>query len=72
MDLLHQLHNNGGTIVMVTHEVDIAAHAQRVICVRDGEVVSEGREGAGPCLDRQVVAGNQSLVGAVSPAGVQA
>jgi putative ABC transport system ATP-binding protein len=72
MDLLHQLHNRGGTIVMVTHEVDIAAHAQRVICVRDGEVVSEGREGAGACLDRQAVVEGKSLVGADIPAGVQA
>jgi putative ABC transport system ATP-binding protein len=72
MDLLHKLHNSGGTIVMVTHEVDIAAHAQRVICVRDGEVVSEGREGAGPCLERQALVEGKSLVGADIPAGVQA
>jgi putative ABC transport system ATP-binding protein len=52
MDLLHQLHAAGATIVMVTHEPDIAAQAQRVVCVRDGKVVSDGRDGAGHCLDR--------------------
>jgi putative ABC transport system ATP-binding protein len=36
MGLLHELHGRGRTIVMVTHEHDIAAHAQRTILVRDG------------------------------------
>ncbi len=36
MALLHELHALGRTIVMVTHEHDIAAHAQRTILVRDG------------------------------------
>jgi len=49
MDLLHELHGRGRTIVMVTHEPDIAAHTQRTICVRDGKVVSDGRDGAEGC-----------------------
>ncbi|HFD38462.1 MAG TPA: ABC transporter ATP-binding protein [Anaerolineae bacterium] len=52
MDLLHQLHQDGATIVMVTHEPDIAAHAQRIVCVRDGKIESDGRTAAGPCLER--------------------
>ena len=52
MDLLHNLHASGVTIVMVTHEPDIAQQAQRVVCVRDGKVVSDGRDGAGKCLER--------------------
>lgn len=55
MDLLKNLHTGGSTIVMVTHEHDIAAHAQRIICVRDGKVISEGRDEHIPCLDRQLV-----------------
>jgi putative ABC transport system ATP-binding protein len=38
VDLLHDLHDRGRTIVMVTHEPDLAEHAQRVIHFRDGKV----------------------------------
>jgi putative ABC transport system ATP-binding protein len=53
MELLHQLHDQGATIVMVTHEPDIAARAQRVVCVRDGQIVTDGHDGPGSCLDRR-------------------
>lgn len=59
LELLHKLHQDGVTIVMVTHESDVAQHAQRIICVRDGKVISDGREGASPCLDRQMLAGEK-------------
>ena len=41
MVLLHQLHDQGGTIVMVTHDMDIAAHAERTIYLLDGKLVSD-------------------------------
>ncbi len=41
MAVFDQLHRRGQTIVMVTHEADIAAHAQRVIVLRDGRVASD-------------------------------
>lgn len=41
MALLCQLHSEGQTIVMVTHEEDIAAYAQRIIRMKDGQVVED-------------------------------
>jgi putative ABC transport system ATP-binding protein len=41
MQILDELHEVGNTIVMVTHENQIADHAKRRILMRDGQVVSE-------------------------------
>jgi putative ABC transport system ATP-binding protein len=38
MALFDKLHHEGNTIVLVTHELDIAMHAERVIHIRDGKV----------------------------------
>jgi putative ABC transport system ATP-binding protein len=38
MTVFSKLHQSGNTIILVTHEADIAAHAHRVIYVRDGQV----------------------------------
>ena len=38
MALFQKLHDQGNTIVLVTHEHDIAMHAWRVIHIRDGKV----------------------------------
>jgi len=45
LDLLHEMHDNGVTIVMVTHEPDIAEYASRVISLRDGRIVSDKLNG---------------------------
>ena len=41
MALFEELHDNGQTIVLVTHEHDIAEHAQRVVTLRDGVISSD-------------------------------
>jgi len=41
MNVFAQLHGQGQTVVMVTHEQDIAAHAARVITLRDGVVATD-------------------------------
>ncbi len=41
MALFDRLHRGGNTIVVVTHERDIAEHAQRIVTIRDGLVASD-------------------------------
>jgi putative ABC transport system ATP-binding protein len=48
MNLLHQLHGRGATIVMVTHDLKIAAHTQRTIHLTDGQVANVVRNGTHP------------------------
>ncbi len=44
--LLHRLHEQGNTIVVITHDNDIAEEAERIIRIRDGRIVSDERKGA--------------------------
>jgi putative ABC transport system ATP-binding protein len=41
MSLFANLHGQGNTIILVTHEMDIAQHAHRVIFIRDGKIASD-------------------------------
>jgi putative ABC transport system ATP-binding protein len=41
--LFDELHNDGQTIIVVTHEPDVAAHGQRVVRLKDGKVVEDKR-----------------------------
>jgi putative ABC transport system ATP-binding protein len=43
MNLFENLHEQGNTIILVTHEMDIAQHAHRVIFIRDGKIASDER-----------------------------
>ena len=44
IDILQELHERGRTIVMITHEPDLGAQAQRIVHLRDGRMV-DGEEG---------------------------
>jgi putative ABC transport system ATP-binding protein len=41
MRLFAEIHRKGNTLVMVTHEHDIAMHAHRIIHIKDGEIESD-------------------------------
>jgi putative ABC transport system ATP-binding protein len=46
MSLFERLHQTGNTIVLVTHEADVAAYAYRTIHIRDGQVENDVRRAA--------------------------
>ena len=41
MKLFEEIHKNGNTLIIVTHEEDIAQHANRIIRLKDGEIESD-------------------------------
>lgn len=41
MGLIEKLHEEGNTVILVTHEPDIAQHAHRIVRLMDGEIVSD-------------------------------
>lgn len=41
MDVLHQLHTAGHTVIIVTHDRDVARQAQRIIEISDGRIISD-------------------------------
>jgi len=45
MKIFEKLNHDGHTIIMITHEPDIAAHASRVITVKDGKIVGDRKNG---------------------------
>ena len=44
MRVFDLLHGQGQTIIVVTHEADVAAHAERVVTLRDGRVANDARQ----------------------------
>lgn len=46
MDLLSRLHQEGNTVIVVTHEQDIAEYADRVLFIRDGKIEKDRKKAA--------------------------
>ena len=48
LEILHTLHEEGSTVILITHDNGIAATAERIVRLSDGHIVSDGtREGGG-------------------------
>jgi putative ABC transport system ATP-binding protein len=47
MDIFQRLNAQGKTIIMVTHEPDIAAHASRQVVFKDGRIINDSAAGVG-------------------------
>lgn len=41
MQILHELHEEGRTIILITHDPEIAAEAKRVVKIKDGQIISD-------------------------------
>ncbi len=41
MQMMHDLHDEGNTIVIITHDLNIAKQAERIITIRDGKITSD-------------------------------
>lgn len=57
MQISQQVNNEGRTVVMVTHETDIARFAKRMVIVRDGKIVEDT-----PVNDRRMHAGGEQRI----------
>ncbi len=44
MELFEEIHRDGGTVIMITHEVDIARHAERIVTILDGNLTENKEE----------------------------
>lgn len=55
MKILHDLHDSGRTVVLITHDVQIAENAKRVVRIMDGKIESDKtkEEGALSCQNKQ-------------------
>jgi putative ABC transport system ATP-binding protein len=52
LSLFDDLHRDGQTIILVTHEVDVARHARRIVRMRDGRILSDLPREDDPVISR--------------------
>lgn len=45
LSLFHKIHSQGNTIIIVTHDRDIAEQAQRILFLKDGKIIKDERKG---------------------------
>jgi putative ABC transport system ATP-binding protein len=60
MGIFQEINDQGNTIVMVTHELDIAAYCKRIVVMRDGQIISDTRNENRRSARREIDALNQA------------
>jgi putative ABC transport system ATP-binding protein len=45
IDMIHELHKKGNTIILITHDDDVANEADRIIRLKDGKITADEKEG---------------------------
>jgi len=60
MGFFQEINEQGNTIVMVTHELDIAAYCKRIVVMRDGQIISDTRNENRRSARREIDALNQA------------
>ena len=53
MQIFKKLNEEGHTIVMITHELDIASHAKRIITIKDGKIIDDHKNGTQSSFSRK-------------------
>ncbi len=66
MDIFHELHETGLTIIMVTHDNNLANEGTRCIRLKDGEVIEDSRSGEEPEPQSETISKHESGVGGLS------
>jgi putative ABC transport system ATP-binding protein len=70
--LFKQLHDEGQTIVIVTHEEDIAGHAHRIVRLRDGKIISDHPTSKDPIHQDYLARALEAAQAAAAEGGLEA
>ncbi|MDP8100525.1 MacB family efflux pump subunit [Phocoenobacter atlanticus] len=52
LEVLKELHQQGHTIILITHDMQIAKHTERIITLKDGEIISDKKQNPSPKYTR--------------------
>ncbi|MFA7061616.1 MAG: ABC transporter permease, partial [Pedobacter sp.] len=61
MTVLHELHARGHTIILVTHDMQLANHAERIIEISDGEIIQDQRNPDAPAIEKRELPKKESV-----------
>jgi macrolide transport system ATP-binding/permease protein len=61
MNVLHELHARGHTIILVTHDMQVANHAERIIEISDGEIIRDQLNPNATVIEKRVIPEKETL-----------